>query len=110
MAGDPRVDPQVAQGIDTCTRLVSTSLRHGVAVNVIVKQLDRIRGQRIFSLPRKVGHALLRSLAFATDVPESESRVLEPCDVLVSGEVCGGQRVFREGCYRCEKCFATKCG
>ncbi len=109
--GDPKADPRIAQGIDSVTRLVSTSLRHGVPMNVLGKQLERIRGQTLFSLPRKVGQAILMAVEYVgADVPEEESRILELCTETVGDKPCSGQRIFEAGCYKCTKCFATKCG
>jgi hypothetical protein len=110
LAGDPKSDPRIAQGIDSITRLTSTALRHGTPPNVVVQQLERIRGQHIHSMPRKIAQALLRAMEHTEDVPEARKVILDRCSEIVGGKVCGGVLVFAEGCYHCSKCNLTKCG
>jgi ribonucleoside-diphosphate reductase alpha chain len=110
LAGDPKADPKIAQSIDSITRLTSTALRHGTPPNVVVQQLERIRGQHIHSMPRKIAQAILRAMEHTEDVPEGQKALLDRCSELVGNKPCGGQLVFMEGCYKCSKCNLTKCG
>jgi ribonucleoside-diphosphate reductase alpha chain len=54
------LDPGVSRELDTVSRLVSLCLRYGVPTNRIVKQLEQIDGQYLYSLPLALAKLLSR--------------------------------------------------
>jgi ribonucleoside-diphosphate reductase alpha chain len=100
---DTEISPITATSTDieeTITRLVSTSLRAKVDLNLVVTQLEKVGGENAEM------HSFAKVLA----------RVLKKYikdGVKIEGEVCpecGGQLVRKEGCWSCEKCCYQKCG
>lgn len=82
------------------TRLLSTSLRHGVAVHYLVHQLEKVKGD-MFSFAKTVARALKNYI---------------PNGTLVNGETCEvchttdpGTLVRQEGCIICKSCGFSKC-
>ena len=110
LAGDPKSNPLLAQSIDSLTRLSSMSLRHGTPPNVVVQQLERIRGQHMFSMPRKVAQAIQYAMENTKDVTEDQKKLIDKCSEQIDNKICGGQLIFVEGCYKCLKCHGSKCG
>lgn len=94
-------------------RLVSLSLRSGVHVREVVKQLKGIGGE----------HPIFQKKGMLLSIPDAVSWVLE--NRYLQGDrprvydkslfkslcqECGGELVFQEGCFVCPSCGYTKCG
>ena len=80
----------------TC-RLISLSLRYGIPVEEIIKQLDKSSGSMV-DLPAQLTK-LLKMFLSETDKPYSS-----PCPE------CGdGMLIFEEGCACCKSCGYSKC-
>lgn len=94
---DNRVDLKDKSTMWTTTcRLVSLALRFDVAMDEIIKQLDRSSGHML-DLPAQLGKLLKSFMAgtqygFASTCPE-----------------CSGKLVFEEGCETCHECGYSKC-
>ena len=82
---------------DALTRLISTSLRHGVDISFIVDQLEKTKGEMI-SFSKVLGRTLKKYIKDGTKV---------------SGDTCpscGGTHLVREnGCKTCKDCGYTAC-
>ena len=81
------------------TRLLSTSLRNGIAVEALVHQLEKVTGD-MFSFSKCIARALKKYI---------------PDGTAVSGESCPscnvvGSLIRQEGCLRCQNCGLSKCG
>lgn len=81
--------------ISAFTRILSTSLRHGVPLEMICEQLFKSRGS-------------------VTHIAKSLNRVLSIYVGTISGVQCPncGSRntVMEEGCFKCRDCQTSKCG
>ncbi|NLY41204.1 MAG: ribonucleotide-diphosphate reductase subunit alpha, partial [Desulfovibrionales bacterium] len=94
-------------------RLVSLTLRSGVHVSEIVKQLKGIGGEHpvfqkkgmLLSIPDAVGW-VLENRYMQSDASHRFSNSLTRS---VCPE-CNGELVFQEGCFVCPSCGYTKCG
>lgn len=82
--------------IDALTRMISTSLRHGIDVSFIVQQLEKIKGFDNF--PKALAKALKKYIKDGTKV---------------SGETCPScnskNLIRQDGCVICAECGWTKC-
>lgn len=80
------------------TRLISTALRHGVQIQYIVHQLEKVKGD-MFSFSKIVARTLKKFIPDGTEV---------------KGERCGTCQseslVRQEGCVTCKSCGTSKCG
>jgi ribonucleoside-diphosphate reductase alpha chain len=80
------------------TRLLSTSLRHGVDVHFLVHQLEKVKGD-MFSFSKTVARALKKYI---------------PDGTVVKGDKCSNCQseslVRQEGCVTCKSCGNSKCG
>lgn len=82
---------------DALTRLISTSLRHGVDISFIVDQLEKTKGEMI-SFTKVLGRTLKKYIKDGTKVCGQK------CDS------CGSTNLVREnGCVTCRDCGGSKC-
>lgn len=79
------------------TRILSTSLRHGVPVNFIVEQLQREAKDGLHSFSKAIARVLKKYI-------EDDTKSGENC------ANCGEKLIFREGCSLCLSCGLSKCG
>ena len=83
--------------VDAMTRLISTSLRHGVDISFIVHQLEKTKGD-LKSFSKVIARTLKKYIQDGTKV---------------SGEKCascGSEQIVRqEGCLLCKSCGASGC-
>ena len=80
------------------TRLISMSLRHGVAPNFVAEQLGRDKDSQFHSFSRVMARVLKKYVVDGTAAGEK-------C------EVCGAKMVFQDSCMICLGCGASpKCG
>jgi len=108
--GAHKADERVRQELDALTRLASIALRFRAPPNEVVKHLERVHLQHIFSVPRKLGCAIQRALD-RTDLPEEVREPLERCaELLEDGSICGGRMTSRDGCLSCTRCGSSRCG
>ena len=108
--GAHKADERVRQELDALTRLSSVALRFRAPPNEVVKHLERVHMQHLFSIPRKLGHAIQLALD-RTDLPEAVREPLERCsELLEDGSTCGGRMISRDGCRSCTRCNASRCG
>jgi len=121
-----------AAQLEAISRLVSLTLRSGVDLASVVRQL---RGIRCPSIAWEQGHAVTSCAdaiasvlqkyiksesSSSSDVPSSEvigsREISQPgkADVTMSGSgqcpECGGPLIYQEGCNICLNCGFTKCG
>ena len=81
------------------TRVISTSLRHGVPVQFLVEQMQKDRESDLFSFSKVISRCLKN---YITDGTMSSDKI---CDV------CGAEDslVYQEGCVTCASCGHSKC-
>jgi len=89
------IEPHAAQTLDIITRLSSLALRYGVPTMSLVKQLEKVNGGHIYSLPHKIANVLREYL------DQQEQGGCPECNAKV---------VFAEGCMKCTSCGWAKCG
>jgi len=82
------------------TRLISTSLRHGAAINFVVHQLEKVTGD-LTSFGKSIARALKKYIPDGTEVTGEEC----PNCVIKENTI-----IRQEGCILCKKCGWTKCG
>lgn len=79
------------------TRLISTSLRHGVDIKYIVEQLNKTNGS-LLSFDKAIARILKKYIPDGTK------------STIICNE-CGSDNVqFQEGCLKCVSCGNAKCG
>jgi len=78
------------------TRMISTSLRHGVDIQFIVQQLEKSDGT-ITSFTKAISRVLKKYIQDGTK--ENGNKCQE----------CGGDLIRQEGCVLCQNCGWTKC-
>ena len=82
------------------TRVISTSLRHGVPVQFLVEQMQKDRQADIFSFSKVISRCLKNYIIDGTKASEN---VCESCGA-------EGSLVYQEGCVSCKSCGYSKCG
>ena len=82
------------------TRLISTSLRHGAAINFVVHQLEKVTGD-MTSFGKSIARALKKYIPDGTEVTG------ESCPTCETKDLCSIVR--QEGCIMCKSCGWTKC-
>ncbi|MFX1519087.1 MAG: vitamin B12-dependent ribonucleotide reductase [Promethearchaeota archaeon] len=100
---------------EAISRLISLSLRSGVKIESIIKQLREIRcpspswdeGALILSCPDAIGKALSRYIE-RQGMENSDEKPAMKSYFGICPE-CGGQLVHEEGCLICKSCGASKC-
>ncbi len=100
---------------EAISRLISLSLRSGVKIESIVKQLREIRcpsaswdeGTLILSCPDAIGKALSRYIE-RHEIEDSDEKPVMKSYFGICPD-CGGQLVHEEGCLICKSCGASKC-
>ena len=82
------------------TRVISTSLRHGVPVQFLVEQMQKDKAADIFSFSKVISRCLKNYIVDGTKASEN---VCESCGA-------EGSLVYQEGCVSCKACGHSKCG
>jgi ribonucleoside-diphosphate reductase alpha chain len=78
-------------------RLISTSLRHGVAVRFLVEQLNKTEGANITSYTKAISRVLKTYISEGTT---SKEKCTE----------CGEEAmIYEEGCKKCKSCGHSRC-
>jgi len=91
----PRIDSvELLQLVTAVTRMSSLALRSGASLEDVIKQLSRVEGQTVLSIPKIVATALEQHL-------DSGDKIC--------GE-CGGRIIYGSGCWTCESCGYSTCG
>lgn len=94
----PNIANLITENEEGLTRIISTSLRHGVPLQYVVHQLEKVEGD-MQSFARSIARALKKY------VKDGEK---------VSGESCPScqseNMVRQEGCITCLSCGNSKCG
>ncbi|MBI2552288.1 adenosylcobalamin-dependent ribonucleoside-diphosphate reductase [Candidatus Uhrbacteria bacterium] len=127
-----------AANLEAICRMISLSLRSGVHIESVIRQLKGIRdpqpvwykGEMILSLPDAIGQILEKHMKFRQSkldlqwVPEGDRGLKEPVRLVLekgTGDVmdlgfapacpdCGGLLAFQEGCAKCNACGFSRCG
>jgi ribonucleoside-diphosphate reductase alpha chain len=102
--------------VEAICRLISTTLRSGVDVAEIVKQLRGIRcssiawegGKSILSCADAIASVLEKHIKTDDDKPKMEDYGLAK-NMAGQCPECSNMLVFSEGCYHCPACGYTKC-
>jgi len=93
-ASTPKVATfEETQLISTITRMTSLALRMGTPIGEVVKQLRRVEGQSLTSIPFVVARALSHFDMDASECPE-----------------CGKELIHVGGCVNCPSCGYAGCG
>jgi len=79
-------------------RLISLSLRHGIPIQYIVEQLQKIDNDTLFSFNKVISRVLK---SYVKDGVEANGKTCSNC-----GE---DKLVYQEGCLRCSSCGYSKC-
>ena len=91
------ITKDVTDSEDVLTRMVSTSLRHGVETHFLVQQLEKSQGD-LFAFSRAIARVLKKYIKN---------------DIIVTGEKCndcGSSNLKRQdGCKVCMDCGASRC-
>ena len=82
---------------ETVTRLISSSLRHGVDLAFLVHQLEKASGD-MQNFSRSIARALKRRIKDGTEVHGEEC------------PTCNSKLFREEGCINCKNCGFSKCG
>jgi ribonucleoside-diphosphate reductase alpha chain len=86
---------------DALTRMISTSLRHGVDISFVVHQLEKTEGD-LFCFSKILARTLKKYIKEGTEV------VGETIDGCETPNKC--KIVREEGCKKCLTCGSSKCG
>ena len=81
------------------TRVISTSLRHGVPVQYLVEQMQKDKEMDMFSFSKVISRCLKNYIINGTEV----DRTCPECGA-------EGSLVYQEGCVTCKSCGFGKCG
>ena len=81
------------------TRVISTSLRHGVPVQFLVEQMQKDKEADLFSFSKVISRCLKNYIIDGTKV----DRTCPHCGAKDS-------LVYQEGCVTCKACGSSKCG
>ncbi len=92
------LDPKIKQIVTGLTRLTSTALRAGAPLAEVVKQLEKIEGAYIHSLPLKLANILSEYLEASAQLNG------------YSCPKCGASARKEDGCLKCSKCDYSRCG
>jgi ribonucleoside-diphosphate reductase alpha chain len=81
------------------TRVISTSLRHGVPVQFLVEQMQKDKEADLFSFSKVIARCLKNYIIDGTISSD------KTC------EVCGAENslIYQEGCITCASCGHSKC-
>ena len=81
------------------TRVISTSLRHGVPVQYLVEQMQKDKEMDMFSFSKVISRCLKNYIVDGTTVSKTCLN-------------CGAEDslVYQEGCVTCKSCGSSKCG
>ena len=82
------------------TRVISTSLRHGVPVQFLVEQMQKDKNADLFSFSKVISRCLK---TYIQDGTKSSNKVCQNCGAEDS-------IVYQEGCEMCKACGSSKCG
>ena len=82
------------------TRVISTSLRHGVPVQFLVEQMQKDKNADLFSFSKVIARCLK---TYIIDGTKSSSKVCQACGAEDS-------IIYQEGCESCKACGSSKCG
>lgn len=91
------LNPIVKQMITLTTRLVSTALRARAPLAEVIKQLEKVEGQYMYSIPLSIAKVLHNYL----DAAAKTNGITCP--------VCKAKAYRAEGCEHCTSCGWTKC-
>ena len=81
------------------TRVISTSLRHGVPVQYLVEQMQKDKEMDMFSFSKVISRCLKNYIINGTEV----DRTCPECGA-------EGSLVYQEGCVTCKSCGSGQCG
>jgi ribonucleoside-diphosphate reductase alpha chain len=82
------------------TRVISTSLRHGVPVQFLVEQMQKDKESDLFSFSKVVSRVLKK---YIVDGTKASLSVCENCGA-------EGTLIYQEGCQTCTSCGFGACG
>ena len=82
------------------TRVISTSLRHGVPVQFLVEQMQKDKASDLFSFSKVVARCLKNYIVDGTSASDKDC---PSCEV-------EGSLIYQEGCVTCASCGYGKCG
>ena len=82
------------------TRVISTSLRHGVPVQFLVEQMQKDKNADLFSFSKVISRCLK---TYIQDGTKSSNKICQNCGAEDS-------IVYQEGCEMCKACGSSKCG
>jgi ribonucleoside-diphosphate reductase alpha chain len=83
--------------VDSLTRIISCSLRHGADISVVVSQLSKTKGPMI-SFAKVLSRTLKKYIVDGTEDHGEEC------------PSCGNKKlIFQEGCVQCPSCGFSKC-
>jgi ribonucleoside-diphosphate reductase alpha chain len=85
------------------TRMISTSLRHGTPVEIVVEQLSREKDAELYDFGKVLARVLKKYIP--DGVTAKAQKVCDNPDCGVEGEL-----FYQEGCVRCNACGNSKCG
>jgi ribonucleoside-diphosphate reductase alpha chain len=85
------------------TRMISTSLRHGTPVEIVVEQLSREKDAELYDFGKVLARVLKKYIP--DGVTAKAEKVCDNPDCGVEGEL-----FYQEGCVRCNACGNSKCG
>lgn len=94
----PNIANLITENEEGLTRIISTSLRHGVPLQYVVHQLEKVEGD-MQSFARSISRALKKY------VKDGEKVTGEACPSCQSDNM-----VRQEGCITCLSCGNSKCG
>jgi ribonucleoside-diphosphate reductase alpha chain len=127
------------QILEAASRLASLALRHGVPVEFVSKQLEKIDGQYLYSIPVSIAKALRSyiktektenrkiqseespkkipavksepktKLFDTTPVQEKEANKTLRKIACKNPESCNSEKIYEEGCVRCTECPWSGC-
>jgi ribonucleoside-diphosphate reductase alpha chain len=82
------------------TRVISTSLRHGVPAQFLVEQMQKDKNADLFSFSKVISRCLK---TYIQDGTKSSVKICQNCGAENS-------IVYQEGCEMCKSCGSSKCG
>lgn len=94
--------PDLVASTEALTRIISLGLRHGISKDDIAKQLKRVRGQSLLSMPGQLGRILeeFEAPEAAGQAPVVPRRYCPSCEK---------ELTFDGSCWHCENCGWAKC-